>query len=232
MSENSKWEVKDNKVKIGTEWKSAKQLRNSFIITVIVAIILGVLTIYMFTIHLLAGLLALIACGGAMLVSMGSVDALSALDEKLIPKSNFNSKEYMSKVKENVGLIKNKAKAKVQKNGDENTVAVVEEPTEVQTTINIDVDATVIIEKTNLVGNTDEERQKLIAGLHALDTLQLTNTFGVVDEKDNYIGKLNKRMIQQIKASDINFESLYVKVIEILSSKDGKFIVSVSVIKK
>ena len=97
---NSEWTVKEDKVKIGTEWKSAKQLKKSFILELLAAIAFGVLCIYAFTINILLGVVILFVTLFFILTAMGSISALKAVGEKIEFKPNGNLKDKVQTMKE------------------------------------------------------------------------------------------------------------------------------------
>lgn len=97
---NSEWTVKEDKVKIGTEWKSAKQLKKSFILELLAAIAFGVLCIYAFTINILLGVVILFVTLFFILTAMGSISALKAVGEKIEFKPSGNLKDKVQTMKE------------------------------------------------------------------------------------------------------------------------------------
>jgi len=99
---NSEWIVQDGKVKIGTEWKDAKQLKKSFIIELLLAILCGVICVYAFTIHVIFGVLVLFATLFFIFVAMGSVNALKAVGGKMEFKPKNTIKEKVNEMKQKI----------------------------------------------------------------------------------------------------------------------------------
>ncbi len=99
---NGDWEVAEQKVKIGTEWKSAEQLKKSFFIELAIAIAFAVLTIYAFTVSIFLGIVILFITLFFILTAMGSISALKSIDERIEFKTNINFKDKVNVIRQKV----------------------------------------------------------------------------------------------------------------------------------
>ncbi|OCN03814.1 hypothetical protein A4S06_04405 [Erysipelotrichaceae bacterium MTC7] len=99
---NGDWEVAEQKVKIGTEWKSAEQLKKSFFIELAIAVAFAVLTIYAFTVSIFLGIVILFITLFFILTAMGSISALKSIDERIEFKTNINFKDKVNVIRQKV----------------------------------------------------------------------------------------------------------------------------------
>ncbi|MDH6367168.1 MULTISPECIES: hypothetical protein [unclassified Breznakia] len=98
------WEVAEQKVKIGTEWKSADQLKKSFFVELLIAIAFAVLTVYAFTLSIFLGVVILFITLFFVLTAMGSISALKSIDERIEFTPNINFKDKVNGLRKKVDV--------------------------------------------------------------------------------------------------------------------------------
>ncbi|MDF9837669.1 MULTISPECIES: hypothetical protein [unclassified Breznakia] len=205
---NSGWEVKEGKIKIGTEWKDAKQLKRSFIIELLVAIGFGILCVYAFTIHVVFGVIMIFATLFFVLTAMGSVNALKALNEKikLLPEVNFGgAKDKMNKLRDKLGS------------------KVVEDITQMEVVLTIPLTKT-----------ANKKRQETISALERGSVLNIHDDYMVKTQEDKEVGEISKANINKLntykdQTEDCNGFKCRVDTIE--KNDNDKHVVIVEILK-
>ena len=198
---NLEWTVKEDRVKIGTEWKSAKQLKKSFILELFAAIVFGALCIYAFTINILLGVVILFGALFFILIAMGSISALRAVDEKVELKSKRSFKDRIKTMRKKL-----EPKAVIE------TVSVLE--TNLINTANKQRQA--------IIGNIEKEMILLINTDYTVTTKD-EDVVGDISKSD--IAKINT-----FSSKEENIQEFKCKVLSIEKNASDKHIVNVEVL--
>lgn len=203
---NSEWEVKEDKVRVGTEWKDAKALKRNFLVELLLAIVFGIFCIYAFTINILFGVTVLFISLFFVLISLGSISALHSLDES-----------FAVKVKFNLGLKEKlmSAKKKIVSNIAKDTIK------------------TDVLFTTSLTKTANAQRQAVISNLTVGELLAIENHQVLQNDAAEEIGELSKINITKLEAyaeKHANCTGFKAKVVSVEKNSADKFVVKVELL--
>lgn len=210
---NSGWEVKDDKVKIGAEWKSAKELKRNSIIEICLAVLSVALCVYGYMVNVVFGIVTMLITLFFILVAMGSLSALRALKGEAEQEEVVTvEKVPLSKrIKDRFQMMKEAASKKVSRK------VPVGEP----------------LFETMLTRTANKSRQEVIETIKVGHMLHVLDNTLIQTEKGAEVGELSKvngAKLEEYEATVEGCKGFRCKVTNIEKNDNEKLVVKVEVV--